>query len=156
LIFFMKNTALKPMSRDKYDRFVKTIPAGVCLFCEYKKYQITIHEWKYWVLVQPISPYFTFHSMLCSKRHVKYLSELNKRERLEFWKADRQINEAYKRAGINKVRLQLHIRHEGNKSGGPNEHLHIHYYQFKKGDFKILLSKNAHKQNMVKILSRFF
>ncbi len=152
----IKNIRLRPMSRNEYDKFVKTIPANICLFCKYKKYQIIIHEWKYWILVQSISPYFTFHSMLCTKRHIKYFSELNNNERLEFWKSDKEINYAYNMAGIKKIRMQLHIRYTNNKNTGPNEHFHMHYYQFKDGDFKILLSKTAYKQDMVKILGRFF
>jgi len=151
----MKKEVLKPMQRDEYDKFVKTIPKNTCLFCEYKKYQIIIKEWKHWILIQPISPYFTFHSMLCSKRHIKYLSELNNKERLEFWKADKKINSAYKKSGIKKIRMQLHIRHEGRETTNLNDHLHLHYYKFKEGDFRILLSKTAHKQNMVKMLKRF-
>ncbi len=143
---------LKPMPRREYDKFVKTIPRNVCLFCAYKKYQIIIREWKNWILVQPVSPYFTYHVMLCSKRHVKYLYELNANERAEFFKADEWINRVYKKIGIKRVRMQFHGRHSvKNKKPDPNEHLHIHYYKFEEGDFKILLHKTAYKQDMKKL-----
>lgn len=150
------------MPRNDYDKFVKTIPAGVCLFCEYKKYQILIREWKHWSLIQPISPYFKYHVMLCTKRHLKYLSQLNKKEQEEFWKADKAVCSAYKKIGIKNLRMQLHARFArkavAKKSALPldhNEHLHIHYYKFKDGDFKILVSKTAYKQDMRSLLKKF-
>lgn len=94
--------------------------------------------------------------MLCPKRHIKYLSELNDKERLEFWKADAEIIRAYKGLGIKKIRMQLHSRYKGSKAKDQNDHLHVHYYKFKEGDFKILLSKTAHKQDMVKMLKGLF
>lgn len=147
---------LKAMSRGKYDKFVKTLPGNVCLFCEFKKYQIIIHEWKYWILVQPISPYFKHHSMLCTKRHVKYFSDLNAGERREFFKADKSVNNAYKALEVSRLRMQLHMRYKNSgkrkRKIDPNEHLHIHYYPFKDGDFRSLVSKTAYRQNMVKLL----
>lgn len=74
---------------------------------------------------------------------------------MEFWKADKEINHAYEKLGIKKIRMQLHMRHEDNEAKNPNDHLHVHYYKFKEGDFRILLSKTAYKQNMAKILKRF-
>lgn len=159
----MNKEILKPMSRDNYDKFIKTIYADICLFCEYKKYQILIHEWKHWILIQPISPYFKYHVMLCPKKHIKYLSELNKKEQKEFWKADKAICGAYNKIGVKKLRLQVQARFAEKsrikKRTFPfahNEHLHIHYYKFREGDFRILVSKTAYKQDMRRLLANLF
>ncbi len=113
--FFSKNGRLKAMAREKYEEFVKTIPAGMCLFCEYEKYQIIIKEWKYWFWIQPISSYFKYHTMLCPKRHVRYLCKLSEEEKNEFWRADNFINKKYESIGVKKLRMQTHARYPINK-----------------------------------------
>ena len=83
------------------------------------------------------------------------MSELNKNEKKEFWKADSELKTAYEKAGVKKIRMQLHIRLSekiGLKTGDPNEHLHIHYYKYKDGDFRHLISDSAYKQKLKKIL----
>jgi diadenosine tetraphosphate (Ap4A) HIT family hydrolase len=157
---FMRGRKILPMSRTEYEKFTKTLPGDTCLFCEYKIYQPVIKEWKYWALIQPISPYFNYHAMLLPKRHVRFLYELSVSEQKEFWIADRGIHRAYEKLGINKLRLQYHARFTNrmpkNWKVDSREHLHIHYYRFREGDFEILISKNAHRQNLAALLGRIF
>jgi diadenosine tetraphosphate (Ap4A) HIT family hydrolase len=145
--FLDNNGKIKMMPRAEYDEFLKNTLKDVCFFCEYKEYQRVIKEWEHWMLLQPVSPYFENHIMLCPKRHVLRLHNLNDDEKKEFWDIDGKINIAYKKACISRLRMQLHIRDKHTKSG---EHLHIHYYEFKEGDFAFMLPEDAYLQDMDK------
>lgn len=57
------------MDRKEYDRWLEKLPKGVCTFCEWEKYQILLKEFKHWVWIANIAPYWKYHTMIISKRH---------------------------------------------------------------------------------------
>jgi len=70
----------KLLSRPEYDDWLKTIPRDVCTFCRWKKYQIVLREFKYWVWIANIAPYWKWHTMIISKRHFEKYSDMTSLE----------------------------------------------------------------------------
>ena len=68
------------MTRDQYDRWLKELPPNVCTFCDWKKHQIILREFEYWVWVASIAPYWKYHTMILSKRHFEKFGDMTFKE----------------------------------------------------------------------------
>ncbi len=144
---------IPPMPRKAYYAFAKKLPKDICLFCEYESFQVVIREWKHWVLIQDIAPYFHWQSILIPKRHICSLDDFRPGEKREFWKAGSEIIEAYRSLGVEKVRLQIHLRL--TKTDIPTKgHFHAQYYQFRDGDFKTIALQKVYKEPTANLLRK--
>lgn len=76
----------KLLSRKEYENFLKSLPKNICSFCENKKYQIILKEWKHWIWIVNLFPYWHYHTLLFPKRHIKEFSQLTIKEMEELKK----------------------------------------------------------------------
>ena len=72
------------MSRPEYDQWIKNLPAGVCTFCEWDKYQIVLKEFEHWLWIANLAPYWWWHTMIIPKRHFVEYEEQTFKEAAEF------------------------------------------------------------------------
>lgn len=65
------------MSRESYDKWLESLPANLCTFCEWRRYQIVLRETDSWIWILNRAPYWRYHTMFVPKRHVEQMSELS-------------------------------------------------------------------------------
>lgn len=70
----------KLLSRKQYDKWLRKLPEGICTFCDFKKYQIILKEFDYWVWIANLAPYWYWHTMIVPKRHFVEFDEMTFRE----------------------------------------------------------------------------
>lgn len=91
----------KLLSRGReYNTWKSKLPKGVCTFCEWRKYQIPLKEFDNWVWVANIAPYWHWHTMLVSKRHLVEFGEINIEEMGELVKALKYVQNKYNKAHL--------------------------------------------------------
>jgi len=73
----MKTDQLKMLSRKQYEEWLKSFPPDYCSFCDWPHNQITLHEGKNWIWIANRSPYWYWHTMLVTKRHVREFDQLS-------------------------------------------------------------------------------
>lgn len=126
---------MKLLTREEYDSWVKTIKT--CTFCEWNKYQVVLKEFKYWVWIASIAPYWKYHTMIIPKRHFEKYSEINHKEAKELVKAinygeDKILNSNLYRTDGSKIEKVVYFwRYRKNRydpvSGNMRpSHFHLH------------------------------
>lgn len=146
----------KLMTRPEYDKWIKTIPPGVCVFCNWKKYQIVLKEGRYWVWIANIAPYWKRHTMLLPKRHFEDFGDINKHEFLELKKLIKKITDKYHRLGYTRFVYFWRKRDfsfdvkTGKKKFG---HFHIHLCDDYDGLWDLILDKNAINWDFKKMIN---
>ena len=73
----------KLLSRKQYDKWVAELPKDKCTFCEWKKYNVVLKEFDYWIWVANIAPYWYWHTMFVPKRHFVEFNEQSFQEAAE-------------------------------------------------------------------------
>jgi len=73
----------KLLTRDEYFRWLKTLPKGVCSFCENSD-NIVVKTGTCWSLMFCIAPYWPNHLMLVPKRHFVEFTDMQDDELTEF------------------------------------------------------------------------
>ncbi len=127
----------KLLSRKEYENFLKNLPKKCCSFCEYKKYQIVLKEWKYWIWIVNLSPYWYHHTLLVSRRHFEEFPQLTIKELTQLKEAITFVTNKYRQKKLrlkDGTRIQKYVffwRLRDNKydsiSGNTRMgHFHIH------------------------------
>ena len=68
---------LKLLSRREYEGWLKAMPPDYCAFCDWRVNQIVLEETPHWLWIANRAPYWRYHTMFVSKRHLRELGELN-------------------------------------------------------------------------------
>jgi len=115
---------LQATSRNNYKRR-PDIEENNCVFCEkMTKKQTIVHQSENFFIVPAEFPYNVGHLMICTKRHLKNLSELNEKENKEIFsvisKTIKALEKSYNTSSFN-VGLNL-----GAPAGATYEHFHLH------------------------------
>jgi len=74
---------MKLLTRKQYDAWIKQADPNTCFFCQWAKYQAVIKEFKNWLWVQNLAPYWYYHTMFMPKRHFTRESEMTVEEMAE-------------------------------------------------------------------------
>lgn len=130
-------------------KYIRALKQKGCLFClcaknnKIDKQKFVILRGKHSYSLLNIYPYNNGHFMVCPKKHVKDIEDLNKEELLDLWQVLKQTKKLVKKTlkpeGYN-VGINL-----GKVSGaGIDKHLHIHVVPRWKGDtnFMPVISDN--------------
>jgi len=147
------------ISREEYEEFVKSIPSGHCPLCKVNE-QIYLGESEHWVWIANISPYWKYHTMLIPKKHVHYLSELNKDELYDFQQFLKLVSKHLLKLGLKydngkKINQFLTMFRESCDNDDPSyyktDHLHIHMVPDERGVNRFKIDPEAINIDIKKI-----
>ena len=80
----MPNKQTKLLSRPEYDKWIRSLPAGVCTFCEWQDYQVVLKEFEHWIWIASLAPYWNWHTLIMPKRHFVEFEDQTFKEAAEF------------------------------------------------------------------------
>lgn len=46
------------LTREEYEKFLAQLPKGYCPFCDKDKHQIVLEEYKNWIWIAALAPYW--------------------------------------------------------------------------------------------------
>ena len=75
----MHDSTLRLLTRDEYYSLISSDQSGACAFCNIGE-QIVLHETTHWVWIASLSPYFKYHTIFVSKRHITGLGQVSQAE----------------------------------------------------------------------------
>ena len=145
----------KMLSRQEYDKWIATLPKDKCTFCEWEQYQIVLKEFKHWVWIANIAPYWYWHTIILSKRHFVEFHDQSFQEVaelltvLDYTKKKFIDAKLYRKTGelVEKFvyfwRLRLNRFDPISKTVRP-DHFHIHLAPDKDHLWDSTLDENAH------------
>lgn len=150
-------------NRLDYYKWIESLPKGYCAFCEYKREQVILKEFKNWVWHLSISPVWRYHSMLTPKRHVRFLSELNQEEIMEMVKLQCEIVDIYYGLELkdcngnkfNKFEMLYRTRfdtHDPITGNTKPDHFHLNIYPFRDHHADPVMERDAYKYDLKSIL----
>lgn len=89
------------MSRDQYEKWIRTIPTGICVFCHPDKYPQTIlYKTQNWAWIAALSPYWKYHTMLIPFKHYVDIDEFSDDDLHEMIKIFRYARDKFLNAGL--------------------------------------------------------
>jgi diadenosine tetraphosphate (Ap4A) HIT family hydrolase len=68
----------KLLSRSEYYSILSKPPEG-CLFCQIER-QIVLHKRKHWAWIASLSPYFKYHTIFVTMRHITDIQQVSQPE----------------------------------------------------------------------------
>jgi len=153
----------KLLSRKQYDKFMKTLPVGYCTFCNWKDYQIVLHEGYQWIWIANFAPYWKYHTMLVPKRHFEEFGEMTNSEAVEFKQLLKLAMDRYESKtlyGENGDEIKNYVyfwRRRGNHfdsiSGTQRpSHFHVHFVPDKEHLWDPIVSNKAHEWNIKELV----
>ena len=143
----------KLLSRTEYEEMVKKIPNGDCRLCNLKD-QIMLGNSKYWFWIACLSPYWKYHTMLISKKHIEDIAELTAEEFTDLQNFYQKIKNhllslKIKHSDdkpIDQFMLMVRLREENIPGGSvypKPKHLHIHFIPDREGAERFNLDSTA-------------
>ena len=134
-----------------------------CAFCDWRENQIVLKEGRGWLWIANCAPYWRYHTMFITKRHVKELSELSITEMGELIEFYAYAIERFRKAKLSRpdgteikkyvffwrLRDDLFDPISGNKRP---DHFHIHLAPDKDHLWDPVIDKDASKVDIVRLL----
>ena len=154
---------LRMLSREEYEIWLKSFPENYCAFCDWKKNQIILKEGKHWIWIANRSPYWKYHTIFFTKRHLKEITELSDEEMKEFFEMYSYAISKFRNAKLKRddgseikkyvffwrLRDDLLDRISGNIRP---DHFHVHLTPDKDHFWDSTIDRNAYKIDIVKAL----
>ena len=132
----------KLLKRKDYEKWFAEIPADICTFCEWRKYQMVIKEGYEWVWIANIAPYWKRHTLLLPKRHFESYGDMSNGETIELRQILKFAMEKYEEAGYNRFIHFWRKRPMDNKQKKV-KHFHIHLCDDYDGLWDNIVDKKA-------------
>ncbi|MCL4367096.1 hypothetical protein M1563_02915 [Patescibacteria group bacterium] len=150
---------IKLLSRQEYERWLKTLPRESCTLCEWGKYQIVLKEMHFWVWIACLAPYRKFHTMFIPKRHIESIGELIIWEWLELVRLYQYALWRFRELDITDRYLIFWRKRDSyidSKTGTRKlTHLHIHFIPDREHCFDPILDSNAIRiDNIEKLIQK--
>ncbi len=68
---------MQPIGRNEYEKWISSIPDGICVFCHPQKYkQIVLKEGKNWTWIVALAPYWKYHTIIIPRKHYTDIDEI--------------------------------------------------------------------------------
>lgn len=146
----------KLLSREEYETWLKSMPKDYCAFCDWPKNQIVLREGRNWVWIANIAPYWRYHTMLITKRHIKEMTEMSLSEMGELAEMYNHIINKFRKCQLKRtdgsevkkyvffwrLRDDLYDPVSGNLRP---DHFHIHLAPDKDHLWDPVIEKDAHQ-----------
>ena len=153
----------KMLSRKEYEKWFNAYK-GDCMLCDLDK-QFILREYKHWLWIVNIAPYWRYHTMVIPRRHILHLSEIRLSEWTEFRIIYEDVIGAYREAkfkhanGTDIVKYLIMIRaRDYNLDHSQDikrpDHLHIHFLPDAIGKLDPLLEEQASEIPLEEIYSK--
>lgn len=142
---------MKKLTRKQYYKWLSLQSKDKCLFCDWKENQVLHKEFKHWIWIDNIAPYWNYYGVLVPKRHFEEYKDMTEKEGKELslvtdYVAKKIIDVSPKLTGeFNQVQFIWRKRFI-NEENRPT-HFHINVGPDCDGRLNSTINKSAYKKD---------